>query len=77
LNKERRKVLQDIADKAIDLAGELECVRDEECEYRDNIPENLQTSERYEKAESAIYSIEEAIEELTRASDNILEAIEQ
>lgn len=41
MNKMRRKALQEILDKAQELQSMLETLRDEEEEYRDNIPENL------------------------------------
>ena len=66
MNKIRRKNLQSIIDQLEELKGSLEDLQAEEEEYRDNIPENMQESERYEKAddnlEEVISSIEAAIE---------------
>ena len=53
MNKARRKNLQAIIDQLEALKGSLEDLRAEEEEYRDNIPENMQESERYEKADEA------------------------
>ena len=50
MNKVRRKNLQAIIDQLEELKGSLEALQAEEEEYRDNIPENMQESERYEKA---------------------------
>lgn len=61
MNNTRRKELQAIIDKLEDLKGDLELLQEEEEEYRDNMPENLQGSERYEMAEEAISNIEEAV----------------
>ena len=48
MNKIRRKNLQAIIDQLEELKCSLEDLQAEE-EYRDNIPENMQESERYEK----------------------------
>jgi hypothetical protein len=44
------------------LLRQLEQIKSGEEAYRDNIPENLQTSMRYEAAEESISGLEEAIE---------------
>ena len=54
-----------------ELKNDLECLRDEEQEYLDNMPENMQSGEKYEKAENAIYEMEEAISNLEYALENI------
>ena len=64
MNKERRKKIQGIADQLEELKGNLELIQEEEEEYRDNIPENLQGSERYEKAEEACDALSEAVDSL-------------
>ena len=50
----------EIIDVIQELAGELYNVLDEEMMCRDNIPENLQYSERYEKSDEACDNMEEA-----------------
>ena len=40
MNKIRRKALQEIYDKLSDLREELETIKDEEDESRENMPEN-------------------------------------
>jgi len=52
--RERRRAL----DKAILL---LEAIADAEADYKDNIPINLQNSQRYEAAEQAVSTLEEAL----------------
>jgi len=54
-----------------DIKGVLEAIKEEEEEYRDNIPENLCGSEWYEVAEEAIYNLDEAIDALDTAVSNI------
>lgn len=71
MNKERRKRVDAIIESLGSLQSDIEEVLTEETEYRDNIPENMQQSEKYETADgncdclqSAYDSIEEAIEQL-------------
>ena len=76
MNDVRRKEIN----KAIDLIREaqsiLESCRDDEQDYLDNIPENLQSSDRYYRAEEAIDSLDEAIDSLDSAADQAEEAVE-
>lgn len=67
MNKLRRKNIQEVIDKLKSLQNDLESlesdvesIQDEEIEYRDNMPENLQGSERYEQADNACDSLETA-----------------
>lgn len=76
MNKNRRAAIEKISSQIADLKYELEILMEEEEEYRDNIPENLQGSERYELADSACYSLGEAIDSLDSAIDSIEEAVE-
>ena len=76
MNKARRKALQEIFDKLTDLSAELESIKIEEDETRDNMPENLQGSEKYEQSETASYNIDEAMESLSSACDSIESAME-
>lgn len=76
MNKIRRKALQEIYDKLSDLREELETIKDEEDESQENMPENLQGSERYEQSETASGNIDEAMEYLSSACDSIESAME-
>ena len=76
MNKLRRKSLQEIFDKLSDLRGEIESIKDEEDESRENMPENLQGSERYEQSETASYNMDEAMEYISSACDSIESAME-
>lgn len=53
------------------LLDDIQGVLDEETEYRDNIPENMQAGERYENADSACYSLQSAHDALEGAKDNL------
>ena len=76
MNKIRRKQLQEIIDQIEEFKGALEDLQQEEEEYRDNMPENLWGSERYEKAEEAVSNIEDAVSALEEATCSIEAAIE-
>lgn len=69
MNNERRKKIDDVIQKINifqntleELQEMIEEIRDEEQESLDNIPENLQGSERYEAVENSLYNLEDAIE---------------
>lgn len=76
MNNLRRKTLQNLYDIIANAKDNLDEVRDEEECYKDNIPENLQGSERYERAEEAVDALESAICSLEEALDSIEEAKE-
>jgi len=82
MNKERRKQIQAAIDRMKDAqsAAEeakeiLEGVKDDEQEYRDNMPESLQSSEKADVADSAISSLEDADSELDSAIEHADEFI--
>lgn len=81
MNKQRRedirsalntlyRILEDLEEQQNDV----ENIADEEGNYRDNFPENLMNSERYEKAEAAADSLDEAASYLKDAYDAITDA---
>lgn len=76
MNKARRKrisALQEILSSAIE---ELEEIAAEEDESRENIPESLQNSERYEISEMCSSNMSEAIDCISSASDYLEEIVE-
>lgn len=80
MNKLRRKEIDAVIDKLEnvktmenteeiisvleDIVGDIQNIYDDEYDYMENIPENLQGSERYEKAEEACDNLESAIDTL-------------
>ncbi|MDB7829194.1 hypothetical protein [Intestinimonas butyriciproducens] len=75
MNKSRRTSLKQasgLLDRVIDI---IRTAKDDEQECLDNLPENLQNSERYETMEAAIDSLEEAIDKIDEAKDHIDDAI--
>lgn len=75
MNKSRRKELDALREQLEEIRGSLEDLMAEEEEYRDNIPENLQGSERYENAEIACERMSGAIDDIESAVSYIEEAI--
>ncbi len=78
MNKQRRRIIYEINTRLEAVQGEMEsllddiqAVIDEETEYRDNIPENMQSGERYEMADSACDSLQSAYDTLESAKDNL------
>lgn len=69
MNKQRRARIQEVVDQIGAMCQELEGLRDEEQDYMDNMPENLQGSEKYEMAEEAVSNLDSAIDHLTEAID--------
>ena len=76
MNKARRKVIQEIHDKIVDLKDSLDDIISEEEEYRDNIPENMQGSDKYAKVDEACDALHDAITNLEDAVDNLNTAME-
>lgn len=76
MNRERRKALQAIVDQLETPQMQLEEIQTEEEEYRDNIPENFQGGERYERTEEICESLSDAVSSLEDATSSIEEAIE-
>jgi len=74
MNKERREQLDELASKINEVKDELESIMKDEEEYRDNMPENLQGSERYEMADTACYEMQSALDSLDEAISSIEEA---
>ena len=72
MNMKRRKSLKELYQLIEDAKAQLEAILEEEEEARDNIPESLQDSERYQVAEEACENMEEAVSGL----DDVLEYIE-
>lgn len=72
MNKLRRKALQAILDQLDDLKSQLEEIAEEEQEARDNIPESMWETERYQKADEACDNLDYASSSL----DELVEYIE-
>lgn len=82
MNKSRRMDIQRIISMVHKLQIEMESmieeverVRDEESERFENIPENLQSSERYEIAEAAVENLESACDSFDVARTSLNEVV--
>lgn len=71
MNNTRRKQIEDIKARiaalladAENIKTDLETIRDEEQEYRDNMPESLAEGEKAERADAAITELEQVIDDL-------------
>lgn len=71
MNRERRKEIQGVIASLEDLAmqiasvGEiLDAIKSDEEDYRDSIPENMQGSDRYAKAEASADLLSSAYDDL-------------
>ncbi len=73
MNKERRKRIGDAAEQVEQLKGEIESILEDEEEYMNNIPENMQGSERYETAETACENLQSAVD----AMEEVLSSLEE
>lgn len=75
MNKIRRKTLQEIIEAIESVKADLATVLEEESEARDNIPESMQGSERYEAADAACDNLDSAVNSLDEALMYIEEAM--
>lgn len=76
MNQRRRKLIEEAVQKIEEAKTLLEIVRDEESEAFDNMPENLQSSDRGEKMETAISSMEDAIADIENVVDTLASVTE-
>lgn len=73
MNRQRRKELARIYNVLQDCVSDLECVRDEEQEAFDNLPESLQYSEKGELMEECVDNIESVITDLENVCSDLEE----
>jgi molecular chaperone GrpE (heat shock protein) len=71
MNKIRRNELERIANQLSDLQEALQEVQAEEETVMENMPENLQGSERYEKAEEAVDLMQTSYDMLDEIMENL------
>ncbi|MBC2148130.1 hypothetical protein [Listeria booriae] len=71
MNLKRRKRIQDTLNILTEQRDLLEILKDEEQEYVDNVPENLQGTERYETAEEAASGLDEAYDLVNDAIEKL------
>lgn len=71
MNRERRKEISNVIleiekvkKMCEEISFQIESIMDDESDYMDNIPENLQSSDRYYDAEEAVDNLESAMSDL-------------
>jgi hypothetical protein len=74
MNKTRRAALEKLSLSLSDIKNEVETILGEEQEYKDNMPESLQSGEKGDAADSAIQSLEEAVSSLDDAISSLDDA---
>lgn len=76
MNNVRRANIRKVIELLDDARVLLDEIKEEEEEYRDNMPENLTGSERYEKADEAVCTMEEIVDGLEEYVSSLEEVIE-
>ena len=71
MNKERRKKLDEVYDYLVNAEALLDEIKDEEEDAFYSIPESLKNSERGQKSEEAIGYLEDAVNCVVDAIDNV------
>lgn len=64
MNKQRRQKIKELRTEIESCKNKLQVILDEEQDYFDNMPENLQSSMRGSDSEDAIDTMESCIDEL-------------
>lgn len=77
LNNKRRTRLRSIEEDLGRVLNLLNSIYDEEQDCMDNVPENLQDSERYSDMEACVEALSDAVYNLEEAIDSIKEAIDK
>ncbi len=72
MNNTRRKAIEKIVSELQGLQAKLTDIAGEERDYYDNMPENMQGSEKGERAEEVANTLQEAADEI----DNIIGNLE-
>lgn len=75
MDKIRREKLQGVIHMLMSVAAIVEQVCDKEQDCVDNYPENLQGTERFEQMEVAVDNLNDALEKIEAAEENIAMAI--
>ena len=75
MNEKIRERLRDAVRMLTSVASVVEAVCDNEQDAMDNIPENLQATERFELMEDAVDSLNDALEKIEDAKGHIQSAL--
>jgi len=75
MNKERRKEIQLILDKILDLKEDIEAVKSDEENAFENVPESLQETERAQTMQSTIDNLENVVSSLEDVESSLNEIL--
>ena len=75
MNAVRRDRARTVIDRLRDISISIEAILDDEQDALDNMPENLEGSERYSKMEDAVDSLASAMDCVVDAIDELDSAI--
>lgn len=76
MNKARRKRIQELKDKLLDLLTEIEGIKDDEQEAYDSLPESLQDGEKGSKMSEAVDNLDSAYSSLEEVGEYLEEAMQ-
>jgi flagellar biosynthesis chaperone FliJ len=76
MNNARRKEILKVSDELEKLRDRVSELMDEEQEYFDNMPEGIQASEKGELSEQHLYALEEAVDTIDTAKEQLNEIAE-
>ena len=71
MNKERRTQIKQLTNELEDIKTKLKYISRKEEGILDNIPENLQGTDRYSESENAIDVLDEVVEDLESAIESL------
>ena len=77
MNKQRRKSLEEVVSRLEGCMSDLECIKEEEQEAYDNLPESLQYSEKGELMQGNVDDLDYVISDLDSVISSINEIIEK
>ena len=75
MNKIRRNQVGEALEKLQELQDEIRVLLEEEEDYMNNIPENLQGSSRYEISEQAVENLQSAVDSIDEAISSLEESV--
>lgn len=71
MNKDRRDRIKDTIIILSNCKNDIERIKDDEDDARSNMPENLETSEKYEQSEKASDALDDAMSDIQGAIDTL------
>lgn len=77
MNKQRRKKLDSIHRRIVELSEEIQAVTQDEQDSLDNMPESLQEGERGQRMQDIVSDLESASDNLQEAAEILESVIEE